>query len=62
MIVFALCGLQVVLFALFVGFHNPYTGDFGPFIAVHDGQIDFGGAAQEWARLHTNQYAAVARK
>jgi hypothetical protein len=24
-----------------VGSHNPYTGDFGPFLSIHDGTIDF---------------------
>eukprot|EP00293_Proteomonas_sulcata_P015508 CAMPEP_0184310520 /NCGR_PEP_ID=MMETSP1049-20130417/31102_1 /TAXON_ID=77928 /ORGANISM="Proteomonas sulcata, Strain CCMP704" /LENGTH=201 /DNA_ID=CAMNT_0026624797 /DNA_START=99 /DNA_END=704 /DNA_ORIENTATION=- len=43
----------IIMWALFVGFHNPYSGDFGPFISFHDGQIDFGTAAREWARLHS---------
>jgi len=47
----------VILYALFVGFHNQYTGDFGPFVSIHDGQFDFGAAATEWSRLHTNQFA-----
>ena len=49
--------IGVILYALFVGFHNQYTGDFGPFISIHDGQVDVGSAATEWARLHTNQFA-----
>jgi hypothetical protein len=28
--------------AIFVGFHNKYAGDFGPFVTFHDGAVDFG--------------------
>ena len=49
--------IGLILYAVFVGFHNQYTGDFGPFISIHDGQVDFGAAASEWQRLHTNQFA-----
>ena len=27
----------VVLYAIFVGFHNTYAGDFGPFVTFHGG-------------------------
>lgn len=43
----------VAIYAIFFGFHNQYTGDFGPFLTFHDGNIDFGAAAAEWTRLHT---------
>ena len=42
----------VVIYAVFVGFHNPYAGDFGPFVTFHDGAFDFSVAAKEWQRLH----------
>ena len=42
----------VVLYAIFVGFHNPYAGDFGPFVTFHDGAFDFTTATKEWQRLH----------
>ena len=42
----------VVLYAIFVGFHNPYAGDFGPFVTFHDGAFDFSAATKEWQRLH----------
>ena len=42
----------VVVYAIFVGFHNPYAGDFGPFVSFHDGAFDFSIASKEWARLH----------
>jgi hypothetical protein len=34
--------IGLVLYVVFVGIHNQYTGDFGPFVAVHDGQVDVG--------------------
>jgi len=43
----------VALYVIFFGFHNNYTGDFGPFVTFHDGSFDFSVAATEWARLHT---------
>jgi len=52
LILFVSFKLFIVGWALFVGFHNKYAGDFGPFITFHDGQVDFGTAAAEWARLH----------
>ena len=42
----------IVVYALFVGFHNKYSGDFGPFLAIHDGRLDTSLASTEWARLH----------
>jgi hypothetical protein len=42
----------VVLYAIFFGFHNPYAGDFGPFVTFHDGAFDFSAATKEWQRLH----------
>jgi hypothetical protein len=45
----------VALYAIFFGFHNPYTGDFGPFVSFHDGALDFSLAGKEWARLHGTQ-------
>jgi hypothetical protein len=29
--------LVVVLYAIFVGFHNTYAGDVGPFVTFHGG-------------------------
>jgi len=52
LVLFVSFKLFIVGWALFVGFHNKYAGDFGPFITFHDGQVDFGTAAAEWARLH----------
>lgn len=57
LVLFFSAKVGLILYALFVGFHNQYAGDFGPFIQIHDGQVDFGAAATEWARLHTNQFA-----
>ena len=31
----------VALYAILFGFHNQYTGDFGPFVTFHDGSFDF---------------------
>jgi len=53
LILFVSFKLFIVGWAIFVGFHNQYAGDFGPFITFHDGQVDFGTAATEWARLHS---------
>ena len=31
------CGTLWVLYAIFVGFHDTYAGDFGPFVTFHGG-------------------------
>ena len=36
-----LCVCMCMCVCMCVGSHNPYTGDFGPFLSIHDGTIDF---------------------
>ena len=35
------CVCARALARMYTGFHNQYTGDFGPFVSFHDGTIDF---------------------
>ena len=44
----------LILYILFVGIHGKFISDFGPYVAIHDGQVDLGAAATAWYKqTHT---------
>jgi hypothetical protein len=44
----------LILYILFFGIHGKFISDFGPYVAIHDGQVDLGAAATAWYKqTHT---------
>ena len=44
----------LILYILFFGIHGKFISDFGPYVAIHDGQVDLGAAATSWYKqTHT---------
>jgi len=45
----------LILYVLFFGIHGKFISDFGPYVAIHDGQVDLGAAATAWyQQTHTS--------